>query len=321
MELHSVQRSSCGELKRKTPYVNQSKQENEMRPDQKTARLPFRFYRKLALAFLVGTAGASAPLAGLGQSDTGPVLVIQSRAIASQQQPSPTASSSSLDAPPDEPMPHGQQQPALPPTDRSQAPFINGRPETESAPLRFTRALGIVPVVEAPSDRDGVAPLSAGQKFEFFVKPTFDPSVTVIAVVGTLLSAKGTSQPAFGGGAAAYGQKAGATAADYASNNLFAKALLPIVLHQDPRFFRKQDGGVLSRFMYGISRPFVTRTDDDHNTLNISYLGGVAMTVALSNAYYPENNRNAADSAARYGEVIGVSAAVNVIREFLTLTH
>jgi hypothetical protein len=295
-----------------------------MRPDQKIAGLLIRPYRKLALAFLVGAASASVPLAGLGQSDAGPVLAIQSHAITSQEQPSPTASSSSLDAPPDEPMPQGQQQqslPLAPSTDRSQAPFINGRPETESAPLRFTRALGIVPVVEAPSDRDGVAPLSAGQKFEFFVKPTFDPSVTVIAVVGTLLSAKGTSQPAFGGGAAAYGQKAGATAADYASNNLFAKALLPIVLHQDPRFFRKQDGGVLSRFMYGISRPFVTRTDDGHNTLNTSYLGGVAMTVALSNAYYPENNRNAADSAARYGEVIGVSAAVNVIREFLTLTH
>jgi hypothetical protein len=77
----------------------------------------------------------------------------------------------------------------------------------------------------------------------------------------------------------------------------------------------------LSRATYGISRTFVTRTDDGHNTLNTSYLGGLAMTVALSNAYYPECNRNAADSAARYGEVIGVSAAVNVIREFVRVTH
>jgi hypothetical protein len=88
------------------------------------------------------------------------------------------------------------------------------------------------------------------------------------------------------------------------------RALSPSVFHQDPRIFRKQDGSVVSRFMYGISRPFVTRTDDGQNTLNTSYLGGLTMTVALSNAYYPECNRNAADSAARYGEDIGIDAAV-----------
>jgi hypothetical protein len=280
-------------------------------------------YRKLILALAVATASASEPLAGLAQSDKGTLVTAPPHFSASQDQPWLVASSSSVDDPPDEPMLQGQQQPSrplAPSTDMSQTQF-KGEQERGSQPLRFARALGIFPVEEAGSTHDYVAPLSAGQKFQFFIKPTFDPSIAVIAAVGTLFSAKSTSQPAFGGGAAAYGQKAGAIAAEYASDNLFAKALLPTVLHQDPRFYRKQDGSVVSRFMYGISRPLVTRTDDGQSTLNTSYLGGVTMTVALSNAYYPECNRNARDSAVRYGEVIGVSAAVNVIREFLRLTH
>jgi hypothetical protein len=294
-----------------------------MRTEQTITRLLICPYRKLAFALVVTTVSVSTPLAGLAQSYNGTLITAQSHASVSREQRSPAASSSSLDDLPDEPLPQGQQQPSpplAPSTDSSQTQF-KGAPETESPPPRFIRALGVFPVVEAPSTRDDATPLSAGHKFEFFIKPTFDPSIAVIAVVGTLFSAKSTSQPAFGGGAAAYGQKAGAIAADYASLNLFGKALLPAVLHQDPRFFRKQDGSIVSRFVYGVSRPFVTRTDDGQSTLNTSYLGGLTMTEALSNAYYPECNRNARDSAVRYGEVIGIDAAVNVIREFLRLTH
>jgi hypothetical protein len=294
-----------------------------MRSEQNIMRLLICPFRKLAVSLVVATVSASVPLVGSAQSSNGKAITAQSDASTSREQRSPVASGSSPDGLPYESVPQGQEPPSrllAPPTDSSQTQF-DGGPEKGSPPPRFTRAFGIFPVVEAPSTRDNVAPLSARQKFEFFIKPTLDPSIAVIAVVGTLLSAKSTSQPAFGGGAVAYGQKAGAIAADYASNNLFAKALLPTVLHQDPRFFRKQGGSVVSRFMYGISRPFVTRTDDGHNALNISYLGGVTMTVALSNAYYPERNRNAPDSAARYGEIIGVDAAVSVVREFLRLTH
>ncbi len=186
---------------------------------------------------------------------------------------------------------------------------------------KFDRALGIVPVGEVLSTSDTVTPLSTGEKFEYFIRPTFDPSIAVVAVVGAGFSAQSKVQPAYGGGAAAFGQKTGAIAADYAADSLFAKALLPSLLHQDPRFFRKEDGGAGSRFLYGVSRTFMTRTDSGQSALNTSYLGGLAMTVALSNAYYPDRNRNAADSASRYAEGIGVNAAINVIREFWKRAH
>jgi hypothetical protein len=196
------------------------------------------------------------------------------------------------------------------------------RPATGSQPLNIYRVFGLVPVVDAPILGDNhVAALSNKQKFQYFLRTTIDPGTAVIAVVGAGIEAKSTTQPAYGGGAAAFGQKTGAIAADYASNTLFSRSLLPMLFRQDPRFFRKEDGSVASRIFYGATRAFVTETDSGHSTLNTSFLGGNAMSVALSNAYFPDRNRNAADSASRYGEGIGINMAINVFREFWKLGH
>src|ERR1700692_202696 len=154
-------------------------------------------YHKQVFALAVATVSLSAPLAGLAQSYNGTVITAQSHVSASQEQQSPVALSSSLDDLPDVPIPQGQHppsQPLAPSTDGSETQF-KGASETRSPPPRFIRALGIFPVVEAPSTRENVEPLTAGQKFEFFIKPTFDPSIAVIAGLGTLLSAKSTSPP------------------------------------------------------------------------------------------------------------------------------
>jgi hypothetical protein len=194
------------------------------------------------------------------------------------------------------------------------------RPPAGSQPLEIDRILGLVPVADAPSlGDDHVAALSNRQKFQFFIRTTIDPGTAVIAGVGAGIEAKSTVQPAYGGGAAAFGQKTGAIAADYASNTLFSRSLLPLLFHQDPRFFRKEDGSVRSRLFYGATRTFVTHTDSGHSTLNTSFLGGYAMSVALSNTYFPDCNRNAADSASRYAQGIGIDMAINVIREFWKL--
>lgn len=109
----------------------------------------------------------------------------------------------------------------------------------------------------------------------------------------------------------------GATAAGYGSATFFTNDFLPTVLHQDPRYFRKGQGGVTSRIWYAATRTFVTRQDTGKSNINASFLGGFAMSVALSNAYYPDSNRNASDAAARYGEGVAIKALFDVVREFV----
>ena len=150
----------------------------------------------------------------------------------------------------------------------------------------------------------------------YFTKTTLDPGIIAVGLVGAAIDAPANEQPAYGVGAAAFGQKVGAITATYAASNLFPKGILPTVFHQDPRYFRKAEGSIPSRIFYAASQSFVTRTDRGSSAVNFSFLGGYAASVALSNSYYPDRNRNAFDAAARYGLGIGVGVIVNVVREF-----
>jgi hypothetical protein len=170
--------------------------------------------------------------------------------------------------------------------------------------------------VDTPSLSDNeVAPLSNQQKAKFFFRTAVDPGTAIIAVTGAGIEAKRSAQPAYRG-TAVFGKKTGAIAADYASNSLISRSLLPMILRQDPRFFRMEGGSVGSRAIYAATRVFVAHTDSGHSTLNTSLLGGTALSTALANVYYPDRNRNAADTAIRYGMDIGINMMVNVVREF-----
>jgi hypothetical protein len=194
-----------------------------------------------------------------------------------------------------------------------------GLREGSEEAVSVNRAFGIVPVVHAPTVEEETPALSPRAKFLYFTKTTLDPGVIAVGFVGAAIDAPANEQPAYGGGAAAFGQKVGAITATYAASNLFSKAILPTVFHQDPRYFRKAHGSIPSRIFYAASQSFVTRTDRGGSAVNVSFLGGYAASVALSNAYYPDRNRNASDAAARYGLGIGVGVVVNVVREFWRL--
>jgi hypothetical protein len=187
--------------------------------------------------------------------------------------------------------------------------------------VQIERGLGFFPIIQAPGANEPYAPLSAKQKFRAFARTTFDPSAIVVAALGAGVTQPGNSQPQYGEGSVAFGQRVGATAAGYGSATFFTRDLLPTVLHQDPRYFQKGQGSVASRIWYAATRTLVTRQDSGRSNINASFLGGYAMSVALSNAYYPDRNRNASDAAARYGEGVAISAVFDVVREFVVKPH
>ena len=70
-------------------------------------------------------------------------------------------------------------------------------------------------------------------------------------------------------------------------------AILPSLLHQDPRYFYQGTGTTKSRIFHAISNPFVCRGDNGDMQPNYSSLGGDLISSAISNAYYPRSNRGA----------------------------
>jgi hypothetical protein len=70
-------------------------------------------------------------------------------------------------------------------------------------------------------------------------------------------------------------------------------AILPSILHQDPRYFYQGTGTTASRIRHAVFSPFVARFDDGHWGPNYSSLGGDLASAALSNLYFPGSNRGA----------------------------
>jgi hypothetical protein len=93
------------------------------------------------------------------------------------------------------------------------------------------------------------------------------------------------------------------------------EAIYPSVLHQDPRYFRRETGSTLSRLGYAVQQIFWTRTDSGCMQFNFSEILGNSTAVAISNVYYPDN-RTASEAATRLSIQIGVDMAGNILKEF-----
>jgi hypothetical protein len=190
-------------------------------------------------------------------------------------------------------------------------------PSLPPAPIAFSRTLLLFPGVDTVKDPYAdVPPLTVKQKFWVFRRRTVDPSLPVEAVMFAGGSQGINYSPHYGSGAAAFGERVGSYAGSIASSSFFTDALLPSVFHQDPRYFRKGRGSVLSRIWYAFESEAVTRSDSGSLTFNSSGLLGFGMSTALSNAWYPRNSITFGGTMQRYGIKLGISAALNLFREF-----
>jgi len=93
------------------------------------------------------------------------------------------------------------------------------------------------------------------------------------------------------------------------------EAFYPIILHQDPRYFRRGEGSGWSRLKYAVGQIFWTHTDSGGTQFNFSEIVGNSTAVAISNIYYPDN-RTVGNGASKLAVQIGVDMAANILKEF-----
>lgn len=153
------------------------------------------------------------------------------------------------------------------------------------------RVLGVIPNFYVAYDHNAV-PLTSPLKFHLAYKASTD-----VVTFASAAFAAGLYQASdhldFQQGAKGYGQRAGAVYADGVSDILIGGAILPSLLHQDPRYFYQGTGTTKSRLMHALSTPFVCKGDNGKWQFNYSSIGGDLASGALSNLYYPSSNRGA----------------------------
>jgi hypothetical protein len=177
------------------------------------------------------------------------------------------------------------------------------------------RILGVVPMFGV-TNRHHPPPLTSGQKFHLFVKGTVDPFNWAAIGVQAGISQAQNSFPQYGQGAAGYGKRFGAALADSTSSGLFANFVYPVLLKEDPRYFRSGEGTIKRRIGYSLAQEFVGHKDSGGRTVNWSNILGGFSAGGLSNLYYPSNDRGFSLTMSRVGISFLYGSAGGIVSEF-----
>ncbi len=158
-------------------------------------------------------------------------------------------------------------------------------------------------------------PLTAREKFKVAAEDSFDRGTMALAVLFGAESQLTNSTPAFGQGVQGYARYLGTSYADFVIGDMMTEGIYPVMLHQDPRYFRRGTGSVWLRLGSAAGQIFWTRTDSGRTQFNYSEIIGNSTAVAISNAYYPDN-RTTTNAISKLGVQLGVDMAANILKEF-----
>ncbi len=197
--------------------------------------------------------------------------------------------------------PSAQQQVAAP-AQQTSTPQPNETPEQKKAREQAEaerevkaqekqRAGGVLPLFNVVISGQTV-PLTPKQKFDLSFHTIIDPYTFGLAIVfGGGLGELEDSHQGYHHGPEGLFKRIGASYADNAIGNVIGNATLPVLLHQDPRYYRKGTGSVKSRIIYSALTTFICFGDNGHKQFNVSNVLGNFISGGISNAYYPSDER------------------------------
>jgi hypothetical protein len=161
-------------------------------------------------------------------------------------------------------------------------------------------------------------PLTPRQKFSLAFHDVIDPGNLLLVGTVAAIQQATDSFNGYGQGAAGYGRRYGADLGNLVSGTMVSEAVLPSLLHQDPRYFYKGTGTASSRLGYALASVVTCRGDNGHTQFAVSRLLGDMSAGAISNLYYAPSDRKGAGLTLVNG-LLGIAgdAMNNVFQEFL----
>lgn len=198
----------------------------------------------------------------------------------------------------------------LPP---SQQPGVKATGKTAAGEDK--RILGVLPNYRTAEMAAEATPLKPSQKLRIALKDSFDYPLMLVGAGYALIYQAENTHPEFGQGTEGYFKRFGTSYADQADGNMMTEGFLPILLHQDPRYFRMAEGSKTRRTLYALSRLFVTQSDSGHKQFNYSEVFGNAISTGISLAYYPDA-RDPTDYMQGWAVQIATDGASQVLKEF-----
>lgn len=185
-------------------------------------------------------------------------------------------------------------------------------------------AAGPAPAIQpnAPQSGAPVLPvaqnqqLSAHEKFKVFERYTYSPYTFAQAMFDAGMAQATGGWHSYGGGMEGFGKRYGAALADTESGAFFGGFLFPVLLHEDPRYWRSSSHRTLPRAGYALSQALVSHDERGNRKPNLALILGVFAASGAGNAYYPREYRGFGDTMVRGANGMLSTAETNLLREF-----
>jgi hypothetical protein len=176
------------------------------------------------------------------------------------------------------------------------------------------RIFGVLPNYRTADGTVPYKPITVKQKFTIATKDSLSPPSYVLGGIFAGLSQLNNSNPSFGQGMVGYAKRYGTNTADQVIGNYLTEAIMPSLLREDPRYFRKSTGSMKGRIVYSLTRVLVTKTDAGTTRFNFSEFLGNGTVASIGNLYYPDD-KGFSPTMQRMFTQIATDAISNVLKE------
>jgi hypothetical protein len=179
------------------------------------------------------------------------------------------------------------------------------------------RVFGVLPNYRTAQNSAIYAPISSKQKLIIATKDTFDYPMFLLGGGLAGIAQITDEHPLFGQGVKGYFHRYLTSYADEAIGNYMTEGVMPILFHEDPRYFMLGPGthSIGYRTWYAATRIFVTKTDSGGTTFNFAEVVGNSIAAAAGNAYYP-GETTLWDNLSRLGQELATDSISQVLKEF-----
>jgi hypothetical protein len=153
------------------------------------------------------------------------------------------------------------------------------------------RILGILPnffVSYVPH----AAPLTKRQKFKLALVVSRDPLTFMTTGITAGIEQAEGDFAGYGPGFTGYASRYAATYGDRLSATFLGAAIFPSLFHQDPRYFYRGHGRIITRALYAISTVVICKGDNGHWQPNYSNVFGNLASGGISSFYYPNSAKH-----------------------------
>ena len=186
--------------------------------------------------------------------------------------------------------------------------------ENDAVPKRI---FGFIPNFMTINDQpENRGPLTPAQKYAIAWHQFWDTSAHIGNIIQASISQAADGLPHYGQGWGAFGERFLAQEGDQFTGSFLIYGVLPHMLHQDPRYFRRGRGSAWSRIGYAATRVLIARTDSGKPTFNASQVFGQLGQAGISLSYYPQQDRAVRGLFSGWAINQGYNIGWNQLKEF-----